>query len=70
MLWTIWYHSYDLKNVKNAHAGIILLVKLQTSACNFTTSITPPWVFFTFFKILKMVANRTKRQYDCVSSFA
>ena len=35
-----------------------------------TASITPPWVFFTFFKTLKMVANRTKRQYDCVSSFA
>ena len=25
----IWYHSYNLKNVKNTHGGVLLLVKLQ-----------------------------------------
>ena len=25
----IWYHFYNLKNVKNAHGGVLLLVKLQ-----------------------------------------
>ena len=36
----------QLKNVKNTHRGVLLLV-----ACNFTKSNTPPWVFFTFFKL-------------------
>ena len=31
----------------------VLLVKLQGSACKFTKSNTPPWVFFTFFKLYK-----------------
>ena len=26
---TIWYHSYNLKNVKATHGGVLLLVKLQ-----------------------------------------
>ena len=28
-LCTIWYHSYNLENVKNSHGGVLLLVKLQ-----------------------------------------
>ena len=27
--------------------------KLKTSVCNFTESNTPPWMFFTFFKLCK-----------------
>ena len=38
----IWYHLYKLKNVKSIHGEI---------ACNFTKSNTPPWMFFTFFKL-------------------
>ena len=50
----IWYHLYNLKNVKNTHGGVLLLVKLQAEVCNFNTkSNTPPWVFFTFFKLYK-----------------
>ena len=30
----IWYHLYNLKNVKNIHGGVLILVKLQASACN------------------------------------
>ena len=50
-----------LKNVKNTHEGVLLLVKLQAKACNFTKSNTPPWVFFTFFKLYKcyQIAQRT-----------
>ena len=33
----IWYHLYELKNMKNTHN--------KKSKSN-----TPPWVFFTFFK--------------------
>ena len=38
----IWYHLYNLKNVKKNHEGVLLL-----------ESNTPPWVFFTFFKLYK-----------------
>ena len=34
----IWYHLHNLKNVKNIHGGVLILV-------------TPRWVFFTFFKL-------------------
>ena len=43
MCCAIWYHMYNLKNVKNT----------QAEACNFTKINTPPWVFFTFFKLYK-----------------
>ena len=33
--------------------GVLLLIKLQALACKFTKSNTPPWVFFTFFKLYK-----------------
>ena len=44
----IWYHLYHLKNTKNIHGGVLLLVKLQAEACTFTKSNTPPWVFSRF----------------------
>ena len=28
MHWAIWYHLYNLKNVKNTYGGVLLLVKL------------------------------------------
>ena len=28
-LYAIWYHLYNLKNVKNTHGGVLHLVKLQ-----------------------------------------
>ena len=47
----IWYYLYNLKNVKNTHGGVLILVKLQAPACNFTKINTPQQVFFTFFKL-------------------
>ena len=39
---TIWYHFYNLKNVKNTHGRVLLLVvKLQAESCSFTKSSTP-----------------------------
>ena len=29
MHYTIWYHLYNFKNVKNTHGGVLLLVKFQ-----------------------------------------
>ena len=49
----IWYHLYNLKNVKSTHGEVLLSVKLQALACNFTESNTLPWVFFTFLKLCK-----------------
>ena len=61
----IWYHLYNLKNVKNTHWRVLILVKLQASACNLTIINTPPWVFFTFFKLYIMVPNRaTHHTYE------
>ena len=48
MLCVIWYHLYNLKNLKSTHGGVLFSVKLQAEACNFTKSISSPWVFFLF----------------------
>ena len=53
MRWAICYHLHNLKHVKNTHGGVLLLVKLHAKAWNFTKGNTPPWVFFTFFKLKK-----------------
>ena len=48
----IWYHLYNLKNVKNTHGGVLLV------ACNFTKANIPPWVFL---KSFLNCTNGTKR---------
>ena len=59
--WYFWYFWNTFENVKNTHGGVLLLVKLQASACNFTKINTLPWVFFMFFKLYKwyQIAQRT-----------
>ena len=42
-----------LKNMNSTHEEVLIWVKLQNSACNFTESITSPRMFFTFFKLHK-----------------
>ena len=32
MRYATWYHLYNLKNAKNTHVGVLLLVKLQAKA--------------------------------------
>ena len=32
MLYVIWHHLQNLKNMKNTHGGVLLLVKLQAEA--------------------------------------
>ena len=57
----IWYHLYNLKNLKITHGGVLILVKLQAYS-------TPPWVFFAFFKlyiwyqIAQNITNKTIRR--------
>ena len=47
----IWYNFHNSKNVINTHGGMLLLVNLQASACNFTKSNTPLWVFCNYFTL-------------------
>ena len=52
----IWYHLYNLKNVKKSHGGVLLL------ACNFTKSNTPPWVFSRFLNCTNSTKSRNASQ--------
>ena len=62
MFCAIWYHFVQFRKREKhpwrnvTFGGMLLLGTLK--ACNFTKSNTPPWVFFTFFKLYKMVPNR------------
>ena len=47
-LCTIWYHLCKLKNVKNTHGLVLLLVNLQVSACKFNKSNSSMVVFHVF----------------------
>ena len=64
VLCAIQYHVHNLKNMKNTNGGLLLLVKLQANACNFTKSNTPPWVFFTFFKLYEWYEIAQSTAYD------
>ena len=65
MLCPIWHHLYNLKNVKNTHVGVLLLVKFQVEACKRTKSNTPPWVFFVFFKFYQGYEIAQSVIYTC-----
>ena len=53
----VWNNLYNLKNVKNAHGVVLLLVKLPAWACHFSERHTPPRecvpMVHTFFKLHK-----------------
>ena len=68
MHWAIWYHLYDLKNVKNTHAGVFVLGKLQAEAeaCDFTKSNNLPWVLWTFFKLYKLYKIAQRITISCI----
>ena len=44
--------------------GELILVKLQASVCIFTKINTPPWVFFTFFKLHKWYQIAQRITYE------
>ena len=60
MLCATWYHLYNLKKETSNQGGVILLVKLQALACNFTKYHSSMGVSHVF-KIVQMVPNRAKR---------
>ena len=61
-LCAIWYHLNNFKNVKNTHGEVLLLVRLQALACNFTKSATPPSVFFRFLNCTNDTKSRNASQ--------
>ena len=54
----IWYHLYNIKNVKNIHGAVLLLG-------NFTKSNTTPWVFFTFLNCTNGTKSSAFRSTFC-----
>ena len=63
MIFMIWYQLKNSKNVILIHGRVLILVKLQASAWNFTksnTRLTLDW-FLTCFKFVQMVPNQPKR---------
>ena len=57
MMCAIWYHLYNFRKCNKHPWRSVTFGKVTGFSCNFTKSITPPWVFFMFFKL---VPNRTK----------
>ena len=58
----ISHHFCNLKNVKNTHGGVLLLVKLHAkSLIAFAKTNTSPWIFFHFFKTVQIVPNPAQR---------
>ena len=66
----IWYHLNNLKNENNTHWGVLLLVKLQVSSCNFTKSNFLLWVFFSVFKLCKCTICTKSRNASHIESCA
>ena len=64
MLYAIWYHLYNFKNVKSIDGGLLLLVKLK----DLTKSDTRPWVFLTFLNCTNGTKYR-KASHFCDNSF-
>ena len=60
ILCAIWCHLYNFRNVKNTNGRVLLLVKLQAKASNFTESNTPLCVFHIS-EIVQMAPNRAKQ---------
>ena len=50
----------QLKNLKNAHGGVLILVKLQAlvSVFNLIKIYTPPWIFLGFLNFANGIQSR------------
>ena len=74
MFCVIWYHLYNLKNVKNIHGGVLLLIKLQvTSQMIKNGQKLPLNMVFPLFRKMKslllsgsqVMAKNAPSQSDC-----
>ena len=64
MLFAIWYHLYNVKNMKSTHGEVLLLIKLQASAYSFTKVSFLLWVLFRFFKLYRWYQFAQKVSLD------
>ena len=53
----VWYHLYNLKNVKNTHGGVLLLVKLQAKRLKRIT-------YLFFFWVKRWDTDKFRKTYD------
>ena len=54
----IWFHLYKLKNLKNTHGGVLLLVKLQViQIVRNRASTTNMKLHATFFEVQTILVN-------------
>ena len=60
MLCVIWYHLYNLKNVKNTNGGVLLLVKLY-KWCQIAQSIT--YTFLSAYPSAALECHRNVLQH-------
>ena len=63
MFFAIWYHLYNLKNVKKTQGGMLILVKLQA-----LLKVTRLYGCFSRFLIVQMVPNRAA-YHICLAGF-
>ena len=68
MFFAICHHLYNLKNVKNSHGEVLLLVKLLAKTCNFTKNCTLPWMFSGFLNCNKS-GNASQRNVYHITDF-
>ena len=55
----IWYHLYNLKNMKQTHGRMLSLIKLQAKT---TKSNTLPYLFFMFLNCKNGIKSRKVSQ--------
>ena len=70
VLCKIWYYSYNLKNEKNTHGGVLLLVKLQASVCNFTKRTVLHGCFSRFLNCVHGTKSRNAPHIEGMASDA
>ena len=70
VLCKIWYYSYNLKNEKNTHGDVLLLVKLQTEACNFTKRTVLHGCFSRFLNCVHGTKSRNAPHIEGMASDA
>ena len=49
----IWYHLYNLRNVKNTHGGVLMLLKLQAKPTTLLKLTILHGCLFMFLKLNK-----------------
>ena len=55
MCCAIYYHLYNLKNVKNTHGRVLLLVKLMQRKASQSYRLKPIWSFGKIFPVKSQI---------------